>query len=475
MRWAIKSVFIPAALFVFAACVFAAPPAELSANAASRLDWTKYQNATVRLMQDYLRIDTSNPPGNELAAAVFFHRLFDANGIPNTIFPLAPKRADIYAILKGDGSLPPIILLNHLDVVRAVSRDWRVPPFSGEILHGALYGRGALDMKDIGLLQAMVMVMAANEHLHLKRDLIFLGTADEEVRDLGATWFLAHHADLLRHAAYLLTEGGTAVAYPGQGPIYGIDVAEKAPFWIRATAHGRGGHGSIPIPRSAPNRLVEAMRRVVRWQPPIRLLPLVEQYFRQIAPLQKEPLKEAFLNVRQSLEAPGFRDTLSGDPDFNYLLRDTVSLTVLHAGGQTNVIPHSAYAELDVRLLPGDDPQDFLAQLRKVIADPGIKLEPIGPFRKPNSSPTATMLYRVIEAVVRRHNPQAVVTPELNSGYTESQMFRPLGITAYGFNPVCVSPEMEQTQHARNERVPVEPLRQGLQVLFEVVTKAANQ
>ncbi|MCL5671142.1 MAG: M20/M25/M40 family metallo-hydrolase [Acidobacteria bacterium] len=470
MRWAIKRLFILVALFVFAAS-----PAEPSANAASRLDWTKYQNATVRLMQDYLRINTSNPPGNELAAADFFHHLFDANGIPNTIFPLATKRADIYAILKGDGSLPPIILLNHMDVVRAASRDWKVPPFSGEILDGAIYGRGSLDMKDIGLLQAMVMVVAAKEHLHLKRDLIFLGTADEEVGDLGARWFLAHHANLLRQAAYLLTEGGTTVAYPGQGAIYGIDVAEKAPFWIRATANGRGGHGSIPIPRSAPSRLVEAMRRVVRWQPPIHLLPLVEQYFHQIAPLQKEPLKDDFLNIRQSLKAPGFRDTLSGDPDFDYLLRDTVSLTVLHAGDQTNVIPDTAYAELDVRLLPGGAPRCFLAQLRSVIGDPGIKLEPIAPFRKPNSSPTTTMLYRVIEEVVHRHNPQAVVAPELNSGYTESQMFRPLGITAYGFNPVCVTPEMEQTQHARNERVPVEQLRQGLQVLFEVVAKAANQ
>ncbi|MCL5005799.1 MAG: M20/M25/M40 family metallo-hydrolase [Acidobacteria bacterium] len=470
-----KSVLSVAMLFVFGIRLSAALPVESSADAAPCLNWTEYENATVRLMRKYLRIETSNPPGNELEAAEFFHRLFDANGIPNTVFSVAPKRADIYAILKGNGTLRPIILLNHMDVVRAVPQDWKVPPFSGEILNGMMYGRGALDMKDIGLLQAMVMIIVANEQLHLKRDLIFLGTADEEIGDTGTLWFLAHHADLLRHAAYLLTEGGTSVTYPGKGAFYGIDVAEKAPFWIRATARGRGGHGAIPIPDSAPNRLVEAMDRVIQWQTPIHVLPVVEEYFHQIARLQEEPFRDDFLNLRESLKNPEFRNALLSDSDFNYLLRDTVSLTVLRAGEQTNVIPDAAYSELDVRLLPGDDPQDFLAQLRKVVRDPAINLEPVGQFRAPNSSPITTMLYRVIEEVVHQHDPQAVIAPELNGGYTESQMFRPLGITAYGFSPVKVSPEVEETQHAANERVPVEQLRQGLKILFEVVTRAANQ
>ena len=462
-------------LFAFGLWLCAAPPLESATNPTNPYDWTTYQDSTVRLMREYLRIDTSNPPGHELEAADFFHRLFDANGIPNTVFPLAPKRADIYAVLKGNGTRRPIILLNHMDVVRAVPRDWRVPPFSGDIVNGVIYGRGALDMKSIGLLQAMVMVIAAREHVRLKRDLIFLGTADEEVGDLGTTWFLAHHADLLRHASYLLTEGGTSVVYPGQGTLYGIDVAEKAPLWIRVTASGRGGHGSIPIPDSAPNRLVKAMDRVNNWQTPIHLLPLVEDYFHQIARLQEEPLKTDFLNIRDALQNPRVRESLVTNPNFNYLLRDTLSLTVLHAGEQTNVIPDAAYAQLDVRLLPGEKPEDFLARLQEAIDDPEIKVEPIGQYRTPNSSSTATMLYRVIEEVVHQHDPQAVVAPELNSGYTESQMFRPLGITAYGFNPIKVSPELEETQHAANERVPVEQLREGLKILFDVVARAANQ
>lgn len=442
---------------------------------ARHIDWTKYQDQVVQLMREYIRIDTSNPPGNELLGAEFFHRLFDTDGISNTIYPFAPNRADIYAIIKGDGSERPIILLNHMDVVRTTPSEWKAPPFSAEILDGQLYGRGALDMKDEGLLQAMVMIIAAHQHIHLKRDLIFLATGDEEVDDLGATWFLGHHPQLLRHAEYLLTEGGSTVTYPGQGTLFGVDVAEKAPFWLRLIADGRGGHGSIPISNSAPNRLVKVAVRVANWQPPIRLLPSVESYFHQIAGLQKEPLKTEFSNIRQSLGDQKFRDLMMDNPDFNYLVHDTVSLTVIRSGQQTNVIPNVASADLDVRLLPGEDRTTFLGQLQKIVDDPAIKIEPISKFRPPNSSSTDTMLYRTIEAVVHRSDPEAVVAPQLNSGYTESQMFRPFGITAYGFSPIKVSPEEEQTQHAANERVPVEQLRQGLKMLFEVVSKAANE
>ena len=166
---------------------------------------------------------------------------------------------------------------------------------------------------------------------------------------------------------------------------------------------------------------------------------------------------------------------MTRDENFNYLLRDTISLTVLKGGQQTNVIPDTAYCEWDVRLLPGEDPQAFAAELRSVIADDHIDLEPISRYRKPNSSPTGTTLYRTIEQVVHKYNPQALVAPTLNSGYTESQMYRPLGLDCYGFIPVEVTPEQEATEHAANERVPVEQIRQGVKILYEVVARAANE
>lgn len=444
-------------------------------SGSQNIKWDSYQDEAVRLLQEYIRIDTSNPPGNEMAAAEFFHRLFDQAGIPNTVYPYAPGRANIYAILKGDGTLRPLVLLNHMDVVRADPQNWKVPPFSGEIVNGELFGRGAEDMKDEGILQAMVMLIVARQHVPLKRDLIFLATADEEVGDTGSAWMIENHPELLRHAEYLITEGGANLVYPNGKTLYEIGVAEKAPFWIRMTATARGGHGSIPIADSAPIRLVRAMNRVADWDTPIRLLPSVEEYFRNIAPLEKEPRATQFRDIREALKDPVFAKVLSADEDFNYMLRDTVSLTVLKGSQQTNVIPDTASCDYDIRLLPGGDPEAFLAQFRRVVGDDRIKLEPVSRFRAPNSSPTSTMLYRLIDQVVHEHNPQALMAPALGSGYTESQMYRQLGINCYGFIPVEVSPEVEETEHAANERVPVEQIRRAVKVLFEVVTRAANQ
>ncbi|MFB3922470.1 MAG: M20/M25/M40 family metallo-hydrolase [Terriglobia bacterium] len=438
------------------------------------IPWEKYEDEAVKLFQMYLRIDTSNPPGNELAAAEFFHRLFDEAGIPNTIYPYAPGRANLYAILKGDGSQRPLVLLNHTDVVTAEARDWKHPPFSGDIVDGEIWGRGAVDMKDEGLIQAMAMLIASRERLPLKRDLVFLATADEEVGGTGSGWVIENHPELVNGAEYLITEGGSNLAMPGKPTLYTIDVAEKIPIWIRMKAHGRGGHGSVPIADSATHRLARAMQKVVDWQIPPRLLPAVEEYFHRIAPLQPEPWASRLRDIRKTLRNPEAVRELMQDEDYNYLLHTTVSLTVMSGGPQTNVIPKEAYCELDVRLLPGDDPDEFLRQLRQVVADDQIELEHINPPHAPNSSPTNTPLYRIIEEVVHTYRPQAIITPALIGGYTENNLYRPLGIICYGFNTVEVGPEHDASQHAANERLPVEQFRRALKPFYEVVARVAG-
>lgn len=444
-------------------------------NHLHSIPWAAYQRQSVKLLQEYLKIDTSNPPGNEIAAAEFFHRLFDEAGIPNTIHPYAPGRANLYARLKGDGSLRPLILLNHTDVVRADPKEWRVSPFSGEIVDNELYGRGAVDMKDEGLIQAMVLLIAAKERLPLKRDLIFLAVADEEVGSTGSAWMIQNHPELLRGGEYLITEGGGNLIQPRGGTIYGIGVAEKSPFWIRLVAKGRGGHGSMPIADSAPNRLARALDRIVNWQTPMKLLPSVEKYFHEAARLQPEPRARKFRNIRKALRDQTFARSLSEDEEYNYMLRDTISLTRLQGSTQTNVIPATATAELDIRLLPGSDPQQFLGELTRVVADDQIAIEPISPHRIPNSSPADTTLYRIIREAALARNPRAVVVPTLNSGYTESQMYRRLGIHCYGFAPVEITPEIDSSQHAANERIPVEEIRRGIKLLYEIVARAANE
>ncbi len=440
----------------------------------AKIDWQDYQNEAVDLLQKYLRLDTSNPPGHDEIAAEFFHKLFDAAGIPNTVYPYAPSRANICARLKGDGSLRPIVLLNHMDVVRADPANWKFPPFSAEIVDGMIYGRGAEDMKDEGLLQAMVMLVAARERLPLKRDLIFLATSDEEVGDTGSAWIIEQHPELVRGAEYMITEGGSNLAHHGGRTVDGVGFAEKAPFWLKLTATGRGGHASIPIADSAPAALVRALYHVVNWEPPLHLLPSVEIYFHQISALEKEPRASAFLNIRDSLQNPALAQELTDDEDLSYLLRDTVSITMLQGSPQTNVIPASASANLDVRLLPGEDPTAFLAELKSVVADDHIAIEPIGKFRPPNASSTDTSLYHIIERTTLRFDPQALVAPVLNGGYTECQMYRPLGISCYGWAPVEVTPEVKASEHAANERVPVDQIRRGVRIYYEVVARAAN-
>lgn len=444
-------------------------PLIASAQDTSRIDWPRYQDMAVELMQQYLRINTSNPPGNEIEAARFLKKIFDQHGIENEIFEYKPGRANIIARIKGNGSKRPIILLSHTDVVTAEPSAWEVDPFSGLIKNGSIYGRGALDMKGESLLHLMTMILLKREGPALSRDVIFLGTADEEVNDEGSIWMIANKADLFKNAEYLLTEGGDNLLEGGSVKIVGVDVAEKAPFWLRLTATGLPGHGSRPVADSAANRLIRAMNRILDWETPIKVLPPVEQFFKDIAPLQPEPLRSQFANIAESLKNPAFVKTLSSQREYNFLVRNTISITMLSGSKQTNVIPNTATCNLDVRLLPGEAPEDFLKALTVVIADPSIKIENINLFKAPNSSPTNTELFSLIARRTKENYPSAVVTTKMLSGYTESQLFRQLGIIAYGWAPIYTTVEEDEGVHGNNERISVKNVRQGTRELYEVV------
>ena len=436
---------------------------------AEQIDWPRYQDMAVDLMQQYLRIDTSNPPGNEIQAAKFFKRIFDQYGIENEIFEYKPGRANIIARLKGNGSKRPIILLSHTDVVTAEPAAWEVEPFSATIKNDYIYGRGALDMKGEGLLHLMTMILLKREGPPLARDVIFLGTADEEVNDDGSLWMIANKADLFKNAEYLLTEGGDNLLEGGDVKIVGVDVAEKAPFWLRLTATGTPGHGSRPVADSASNRLIRAMNRILDWETPVKLLPAVEKYFKDIAPLQEEPLRSQFANIRESLKDPAFVKSLTNQREYNFLLRNTISITMLSGSKQTNVIPVAATCNIDVRLLPGESPDEFLKALTAVIADPTIKIENVNRFKPPNSSSVDTELFSLIARRTKANHPKAVITTKMLSGYTESQLYRQLGITAYGWAPIYTTPDDDEGVHGNNERISLKNVRQGTREFYEVV------
>jgi len=437
---------------------------------------SKYADLAVQWEQEYLRIDTTNPPGNESRTAAFFKKIFDQEGIENRIFDYAPNHSNLWARLPHTSVIAkrPIILLNHMDVVTSDASHWTQPVFSANIVNGAIYGRGAQDMKSEGLAQLMVMVLLKREKVVLDRDVIFLAVADEEVDGSGTDWMIANQRELLGNAEYLINEGGENINENGKVQFMGIDVGEKTPFWLRVVAHGRAGHGSRPDPDSAPNRLLRALDRIVAYHTPMKVLPVVDEFLRQLAPGQTAERNKYFSNPSRHIQDKKFQQLIENDESLNYLFRNTMTLTMFGGSQQTNVIPPEAWANLDVRLLPGEDPHAFLESIRKVVNDPNVTVEPQSKeFRVANFSSTNTELYDAFRKVTAHYFPGTLVLPRLTSGYNEEQRYRPLGIHAYGFNPYTVTDAENNTEHGDDERIRVEEVRRGFQVLYDVVTSVA--
>lgn len=458
--------------------------AEDSALPSSRISAQhkqEYADLAVNWMQQYLRIDTTNPPGNEMKAIAFFKKILDQEGIENRVFEYLPGRGDLWARLprtrESQNSNPrPIILLNHMDVVTSDASHWKVPPFSGEIKDGYLWGRGAQDMKDEGLAQLVVMVMLKREKIPLHRDVIFLAVSDEEADGTGTDWFIAHQRDLLENAEFLINEGGENLLDNGKVKFVGVDVGEKTTYWLKVAAHGRPGHGSRPIPDSAPNRLVHALDKIIAYQTPLRVLPVVDEFLKDMAPYEPPDRAAYYRDVRKAIQDKQFQEEVEHDESLNFLLRDTISLTMLGGSEQTNVIPPDAWANLDVRILPGGDPKALAEGLRRLVNDPNVTIEPINSeFRIANYSGTDNALYAAITNVSAKYFPGAPVVPHITSGYTENQRYRPLGIVAYGFNPYTATEEEGHTEHGNDERIRVEEVRRGPQILFDVIAGVAGR
>jgi len=437
----------------------------------------QYSDLALTWMQEYLRVNTTNPPGHEMRAVEFYKKILDEEGIETRAFEYSPGRGDLWARLPHTTSEAkrPLILLNHTDVVTSDAVHWKLPPFSGEIKDGWLWGRGAQDMKDEGLAQLVVMVMLKREKVELGRDVIFLAVADEEADGTGTDWFITHQRDLLENAEFLINEGGENLLEDGKVKYVGVDVGEKTTFWLHVVAHGRPGHASRPNPDSAPDRLIHALDRILAYRTPLKVLPVVDEFLREMAPYEPPERARAYRNIRKSIEDKKFQQDVEKDEALNYLLRDTITLTMMGGSEQTNVIPPEAWANLDVRILPGGNPNALLAEIRRAVDDPNVTVEPLNAeFREANYSPTNTALYREIRQVAAKYFPGSPVVPHITSGYTENQRYRPLGIDAYGFSPYTATEEESNTEHGNDERIRVEEIRRGPRILFDVVAGVAG-
>jgi acetylornithine deacetylase/succinyl-diaminopimelate desuccinylase-like protein len=458
-------------LLVLAVLLLLASP--LVAQRQVSIDYAKLREETAQRLSEYIRINTSNPPGNELAAARWLNDVLAKEGIRGMILDtaeLGPGRANFYAGLPGDPGGRGIALVHHMDVVTATANDWIVDPFGGEIRDGYVWGRGALDMKGHGIIQLMAFVALKRAGVQLNRDLVYVGNADEEIGGLGSRTFLERHPDLVKRIEYVLTEGADTRLEKGKVRWFGIDVGEKRTWWKKLVARGTTSHGSVPQGDNPVDRLIRALDRIVDYQTPVRLTPAVDRFFKAQARDQTGPGKAWLANVAAALETKEGRAWILSQPERNALLRTTITPTVLRGSENTNIIPQEASAELDIRLLPDEDTVAFRRTLERLIADPKIRIESIGDMAPPYSAPLDTDMFHALERVAGRVLPGVPVATPVSAGASDRPYWAAAGPVAYGIDPYLV--ELEENRlsvHGNNERLSLENIEFGLKYYVEVI------
>jgi acetylornithine deacetylase/succinyl-diaminopimelate desuccinylase-like protein len=441
------------------------------------IDWDALARESQSTLSDYLRVNTTNPPGNELLAARFLKAILEKEGIEAQILDtteLGPNRANLYARLRGNGTKKAIALVHHMDVVPATPASWSVDPFSGAIKDGYIWGRGAIDMKGMGIAQLMALIAIKRSGLPLTRDIVYIGNSDEELTSTGGLVFVARHPDLLKDVEYLITEGGDNILdNNGKVVYFSVGVAEKRTFWQRLTVNGVPSHGSRPTKQNPVPRLVAALYKISQFETPLHITPGVDKFFRDISRLYPEPQRSWLSNATVALNDPKAREWILSDVFWNAYLRNTISLTGLAGSNKTNVIPGVATADIDVRLLPDQDPAEFLKTLQGVVGDTAVHFTTLLQPKTPLESPIDTDLFRAIERAAHDREPTAFVTTPMETAATDRPTYRKLGITTYGFSPFRVPrTEIQRGMHGNDERLSVENVGYGTRFLYDILRYA---
>jgi acetylornithine deacetylase/succinyl-diaminopimelate desuccinylase-like protein len=434
------------------------------------------RGAASAILSRAIQFDTTNPPGNERDLARYFVDILRSEGLEAQLIETPSTgakamRAAAWARYPGSGRRDPIVLLSHLDVVPADEDQWMAGPFEGIVADDTVVGRGALDAKGIAVVHLLTLVKLAREGAALERDVIFLSTPDEESGGgEGARYLAQERSDLLHGAEFLLTEGGAIV--PGEGgtpDLWGVTFTEKSPCWIELTSKGVPGHSSSAPADAAVPRLVAALERVRRLETEIRVTPEAERMFAALAPFAPPADAAGFADLDTALQEDArFRERFLSEARRAALVRNTVSITVLEGSARTNVVPAEARAELDVRLLPGESCEEFVAEIDRVIDDSQIVPRTLLSFEA-GSSPIETELFRAIEAAAARSDRPGVVVPRMIAGFTDAHYFRDLGIVAYGFVPRRLRPHQTRGIHGPNERISLDNLELGIEKLVEIL------
>ena len=441
----------------------------------SQIDTAKLADEAITRIEEYIRLNTTNPPGNEVQTMRFFAKTLEQEGIPFDTAVSATGRGNIWARLTSGSGQPALVLLHHMDVVPADPRYWEVDPFAAVVKDGLLYGRGTLDTKTLGVVELEAFLALHRAHVPLSRDVIFIATADEEAGgNFGAGWVARRHPEAFRGAGLLLNEGGTGTI-DGERREFAVEVTQKTPFWLRLTVAGKAGHGSTPPPASAVNRLIRALYRLQTYEFAPRVVPAVAAYLAALAPTTPPRWAEGFAHPQMLVADRNQMAELQIDlPDIAALLHNTCSITMLQGSAKINVVPPEAQAQVDCRLLPDEDHAAFLHEFTAALNDPDIKVEKVIDF-SPAVSATNGALYDAILSVVRGHFPDAGIAPSVETGFTDSHWFRDLGIASYGFAPFLVPRADESGVHGNNERISLANVRLGTQMMLEVVMRVAGR
>lgn len=450
-----------------------AGPTTAGAGAAA-IDWPAVEAEAIELFKSLLRIDTTNPPGNERPAADHIAKVLRAEGIDFEIHESEPTRASLVARLRGSGKEGPLLLNGHLDVVPADPDFWTHPPFDAVEADGCIWGRGAIDMKNMVTMGLMCLVLAKRTGVKLDRDIIFAAVADEEAGSHhGALYLAEEHPELVR-AEYVLNEVGGHTLYMGDSRFYPIQVSEKGICWFEMTVDGEPGHGSMPRPDNSVTRLGKALGRLGETRLPQHNTPIVEEFLRALAAGAPFPKSKALPLLLQPKLAGALLDILEKQNleqamGINAMLRNTASPTMMDAGKKVNVIPSRAKARVDGRILPGQTVEQFLAEVQKVVG-PDVKLN-VFDHHDGTVFDANTPLYDTICRVLRQRDAGGTPVPYMIPGFTDSFAYARLGATCYGFSPVKLGPELNFTRmyHGHDERIPVDGFRWGLRTLWDVV------
>lgn len=463
-------------LLLIALLMAAAAPAAAQPAPARPVDWDALRGEAVQILSEYIRINTTNPPGNEKAGAEYLARILEREGIEAQILDeeaLGPGRANLYARLRGDGSKRAIALVHHMDVVPASPQHWTVDPFAGLVRDGYVWGRGAIDMKGDGVAHLLAMIALKRSGVRLTRDIVYIANADEELGSTGAVAFVDRHPELLRDVEYLITEGGDIPIENGRLQFYGVGVAEKRTFWQRLRVAGTPSHASRPTRENPVPRLVSALARIARHETPLEVTAGVEKYFRDISRNYQGERRAWLADVRTALANPAAREWILSDVYWNAILRNTISLTVLTGSNKTNVIPAEAVAEIDIRLLPTANPDSVLATLKAIAADSGIAWQTIMAPKTPLENPVDTDLFRAIERAAHDRDPGALVTTPMFTAASDRPTYRKLGIVTYGLDPFKVeSAEHQKMMHGNDERISIENLGWGTRFIYDILRYA---